>query len=187
MAEYSISRYVWDGGLYRSLDVSPLDIDSDFGFIRCKSVSGLNSRGKQSSVYVESYADSPSSRVYISPSPCNSAITSTLTVYSFGSDPSNSTSLSDSELSVRCSSTWRSFVDRLEGCVFILSVPRRDSKGLFYLQEALEPSTDIVKGVPYLECAIKLQNVFGRSFPIEDTTIEDYLLSGVVINRNMQL
>lgn len=178
VAEYTIRRYVRDGGIYRPLDRTPLDIDHDFGFIRCKSVSGLNSRGKQSSVYSESYAGSSSSRVYVSPSPCNASVTATLTVYSFGSDPSEGITLSDSELSARCGSAWRSFVDKLEGCLFMLSVPRRDSKGLFYLLDAIEPTTDIVKGVPYLECPIKLQNVFGRTFSIEDTTIESWLDAG---------
>ena len=51
----------------------------------------------------------------------------------------------------------------------------RQRKSLFYVLEAPDVKTDMIKGVPYLQCDIKLTNVFGRTFSAGDKTIEKWL------------
>ncbi len=64
--KFFIRRYIRDSqGIYVP-DGSERSLEDDFGFLRYKSLSGMNSRGQQSGVYVEDYSDGTSSRVFVS-------------------------------------------------------------------------------------------------------------------------
>ena len=166
-----------DGGAYVLSGVSELE-SGDFGFCRYKSITGLNSRGRQKAVYSEEYADASSVRVYVHPTERLASTESVLTVYFFGSDPSLPTERPSNELMALAEKSWDGFCRWLSGGLVVWYDDVRMRRALFYLSSACEPSADVVKGVPYLCCQVTLCNVFGRSFDSEDTTIRDWLASG---------
>lgn len=162
--------YVMDG-VERSLE-------EDFGFVRYKSITGLNSRGKQKMVYTETYPESDSLRAFVSSSAKEESISSTLNVYVFGSSPEETSTLSVPEQIKAAEDSWHTLFDWLEGSLIVWRDDYRQRKALFMVSDACEPSTDNIKGIPYLQCAVKLVNVFGRTFAVSDTTIEGWLSRG---------
>lgn len=181
MAEpkFYISKYIRDSddGVWK-LDGVRKSLEDDFGHCRYKSMSGLNSRGKQKGVYTESYPESNALRVHVEPNAYREATTCTLTLYFFGSDPSLPTTLSAVEQVKVMEDGWHSLFDWMEGGLLLWYDEYRQRKALLYVSEAVEPSSDVVKNVPYLQCAVKLGNGFGKTFGSDDTTIEDWLASG---------
>lgn len=177
--KFHLTRYTRDEatGAYVQ-DGDSKSLEDDFGFCRYKSMTGMNSIGKQNGVYTESYAESGSLRVYVAPKPSQEAITSTLTVYSFGSDPGLPSQLSVPELAKAAEDGWHSLVEFLRGCLIVWQDDYRHRKALFLLQEEITPTTDNINGTPYLECQVTLQNVFGETFPEDDKTIEKWLKAG---------
>lgn len=176
--KFSISRYIKNSVGSYVIDGSTKSLEDDFGCIRYKSMTGINSRGKQKGLYVETYAESNSARVYFASSPTKEQTSCTLTVCVFGADPLLSTSLSVTEQIKTAENTWHTFCDWLEGHFLLWYDDYRQRKALFYLEEVIEPASDVIKGVPYLQCAIKLSNVFGQTFGVEDNTIENWLKNG---------
>lgn len=180
MAEkkFHIQRYTKaDTGLFVK-DGVQASLEDDFGFVRYKSMSGLNSRGKQKGVYVETYAEADSARVWFAGSPKREQVSSTLTVCCFGSDPEKPIEKTEAELTLAASASWNGLVDWMENRLLLWTDDYRQRKALFYLAEAITPTSDVIKGIPYLQCDIKLTNVFGKTFALDDTTIEDWLSSG---------
>lgn len=180
MAEkkFHIQRYIKAGNGLFVKDGEQASLEDDFGFVRYKSMTGLNSRGKQKGVYVETYAEADSARVWFSDAPKREQTSSTLTVCCFGSDPSTTTDKTEQELSLAVSIAWNGLVDWMENRLLLWTDDYRQRKALFYLADAPTPTSDVIKGVPYLQCDIKLTNVFGKTFSLDDTTIEDWLSSG---------
>ena len=179
MAEkkFYIQRYVKGTDGSWKADGTEKSLEDDFGFARYKSLSGLDSRGKQKAVYSESYPESNSLRVYIEPNAKRENITSTLTVLFFGSAPELPTSLSVTEQIKYAEDSWHSFYDWMEGSLILWHDDYRQRKALFFVSDATEPTSNI-KGIPYLQCGIKLTNVFGKSFEMGDKTIENWLKNG---------
>lgn len=177
--KFYIQRFVYDSerGAWKADGVAK-SLEDDFGAVRYKSITGINSVGKQKAVYSESYPEADSLRVYVDPNAKRESITSTLTVYVFGSAPEGTSDKTTDELVLAAENAWNSLTDFLEGALVLWVDDYRQRKGLFLLQEAVEPTSDIVKNIPYLQCQIKLTNVFGRTFPKDSTTIEDWLKSG---------
>lgn len=176
--KFYISRYVKNSAGVYVVDGSVKSLEDDFGFVRYKSMTGINSRGKQKGVYVETYAESNSARVYFASSPKKEQTSCTLTVYVFGADPLLPTSLSVTELAKKAEDTWHALCDWLEGHFVLWKDDYRQRKALLYLTEAIEPVSDVIKGVPYLQCAVTLTNVFGQTFGVNDNTIENWLKNG---------
>lgn len=180
MAEmkFHIQRYTKSGnGLFVKDGVSR-SLEDDFGYIRYKSMTGLNSRGKQKGVYVETYAEADSARVWFADSAKREQVSSTLTVCCFGSAPELPTDKSEAELALAASVSWNGLLDWMENRLLLWTDDYRQRKALFYLSDAVEPQSDVIKGVPYLQCAVKLTNVFGRTFALDDNTIETWLSNG---------
>ena len=73
---------------------------------------------------------------------------------------------------------WNDFHAFLEGCLVLWYDNFRQEKALLMLQDAVEPTTDNIKGIPYLLCSVKFVNIFGRSFGADDNTIETWLANG---------
>lgn len=176
--KFHISKVTRDAatGVY-SLSPS-VSLEDDFGYCRYKSMSGLNKRGAQKGVYSESYPESNAVRVYIEENATREQTTCTLTVYFFGCDPQLPTGMTEAEQTVRMENDYHSFLDYLEGCMFLWQDDYRGRKALFYLTDAVEPSSDIIKNCPYLCVSLTLSNVFGKTFASDDNTIEDWLASG---------
>lgn len=177
--KFHMTRYLRDestGGW--SADGAVRSLEDDFGFIRYKSLTGINAFGKQKGVYTESYAESDSLRVFISPTPTQEAITSTLTVLSFGSRPGFPSSSSVSDQVRVAEENWHALVEFLRGGLILWQDDYRQRKALFLLCDAITPATDNIKGVPYLECQISLQNVFGETYPSSSSMIEGWLKNG---------
>lgn len=176
--KFHIQRYVrTDDGLFVK-DGDVRSLEDDFGHVRYKSMTGLNSRGKQKGVYAETYAEASSARVWFAGSAKNEQTSSTLTVCVFGDDPESVSDKSAAELSMSASNGWNVMVDWMENALLLWSDDYRRRKALFYLSEAITPTSDVIKGIPYLQCDIKLTNVFGRTFAMDDNTIEDWLSNG---------
>lgn len=177
--KFYIQRYVRNEqtGAWSSDGVAK-SLEDDFGFVRYKSMSGINSLGKQKGVYTESYPEADSLRVFVDVAAKRESITSTLVVYCFGSDPAVGSDLDISEQIRAMEESWHSLLDFLQGALIVWKDDFRQRKGLFLLQEAVEPTTDNIKNIPYLQCQVKLTNVFGQTFAADDTTIEDWLNNG---------
>lgn len=175
---FYIRRYRKNDGSYVAMDDKDLSLEEDFGFIRYKSMTGINSRGKQKGVYVETYAESNSARVWHADTVSREQITSTLSLLSFGADPSLPTELSVTEQILEAEKNWHSFYDKLEGCVFVWRDDYRQRKALFYVLDATEPKSDVIKGVPYIQCDVTLTNVFGQTFLSDSRVVEKWLASG---------
>lgn len=177
--KFYMQRYILDGttGAYVA-DGEARSLEDDFGNIRYKSITGLNSIGKQKGVYTESYPESDSERTYADPEPRVEGTTSTLTVYSFGFDTSAPASIGVREQIKAMESGWRDLLGFIQGAHILWKDYNRELKALFLLKEAVEPTTDNTKGTPYLECGVKLDNIFGKAFPMDSTTIEDWLKNG---------
>lgn len=73
---------------------------------------------------------------------------------------------------------WDELYAYLEGSLVLWKDDYRQRKALFLVQDACEPSSDVIKNTPYLQCSVKLVNVFGRTFDSASTTIEDWLKNG---------
>lgn len=153
-------------------------VEKDFGYCRYKSMSGLNSRGKQKGLYVETYAESESARVWFADVARREQTTVTLSLCFFGCNPSLSTGLSEEEQIKAASDNYHRFCDSIENKLLLWYDDYRQRKALFYLSEPIEPSTDAIKGIPYLLCSFKLTNVFGRTYSGDSTSIEDWLANG---------
>lgn len=163
-------------GAWGSGDVR--NLEKDFGFCRYKSLSGLNAVGSPKGVYTEDYVDGSSLRVWLPDTMKLSATDVTLSVLFFGSDPSLPVTLSTEELISKAEESWTAFREWLSGGVFVWYDDVRQRRALLCPTEACEPSVDVVKGVPYIQCDVKFKNLFGRSFSGSDTTIAEWLKNG---------
>lgn len=182
MAEkkFYITRYLRNSetGVW-GVDGKRRSLEDDFGYLRYKSMTGINSLGKQKGVYTESYPEADSLRVFVDENAKRESVTSTLTVYSFGADPSRVDGDKDVAEQVKAmEDNWHSFLGFLQGALLLWYDDYRQRKGLFLLQEAVEPTTDNIKNIPYLQCQVKLTNVFGQTYGSGDTMIEDWLSRG---------
>lgn len=178
--KFYIRRYRVEDGKSVDIDGKDLSLEDDFGHICYKSLTGLNSRGEQSGLYEETYPESGSGRVWLSSEAYESQTSSVLSLYVFGASPdvSLSGSASTADLISNMESTWHSFYDKIEGCFLLWHDDYRRRKVLFYVKSATEPKSDVIKNFPYLACEITLKNIFGKSFAMDDTTIETWLSNG---------
>lgn len=175
---YVMRRYVYSAdGVYRA-DGDEKSLEGSFGHVRLVSLSGINAIGKQKGVYTESYPESDSLRVYVSPSVCCESTSVTLSLCVFGAAPDMQSSLTVAEQIAELERSWYSLYDFLAGALILWSDDCRGYKALLYVSEECVPSSDIVRGIPYLRCDVKFKNVFGRTFPVDDTTIEGWLSTG---------
>ncbi len=173
--KFYLQRYLRDAlGGYRK-DGAERSLEEDFGYIRYKSMTGINALGKQKGVYSESYPESDAARVWVSETPSAEQIAHTLTIYSFGSDPSRPSSDDTPSLIKTMEDNIQVLYSFICGSLILWRDEYRQRKALLYVVDEISPTTDNIKNIPYLQCDIKFKNVFGRTFPVGDTTIEDWL------------
>ena len=177
--EFKIQRYEKNAdGIYVSQGAVK-DLENDFGFIRYKSLSGINSRGEIKTCYEESYPESEAIRLYQAPEVVHGQITSVLALYVFGANPGVPTLLDNATLISNAINSWQQFCEYIENGLILWTDNARGRKALFYKTDAVDPKSDVIKGgIPYLHCEIKLKNVFGTTFPNDDKTIENWLNTG---------
>lgn len=177
--KFYIRRYRIVSGKSQDLDGKDLSLEDDFGHVFYKSLTGINSRGEQKGLYVETYPESDSARVWLSSEAHESQTQSVLSVCVFGESPdASSSTLSEAEMSSKMEESWHGLYDKLESCFILWHDDYRQRKALYYVKGAVTPKSDIIKGFPYLLCEITLENVFGKTFSMGSTTIEDWLGNG---------
>ena len=179
--KFYIRRYRLSDGKAQDLDGKDLSLEDDFGHVFYKSLTGVNSRGEQKGLYVETFPESDSARVWLSSTAREAQTKSVLTLYVFGESPDKtlaSSSLSVTDMISKMEEAWHSLYDKLESCFILWHDDYRQRKALYYVKSATEPKSDVIKGFPYLQCEIILENVFGKTFPMGDKTIEAWLDNG---------
>lgn len=182
--KFYIERYIrGESGVYVQ-DGKRMSLEDDFGYVRYKSISNINALGKLKSVYTETYPESRSVRVWQNKKTTREQTSSVLDVFIFGGNPDASSDTDDNSVLIAdMCNTWSKLYDYLSGCLILWYDEYRQRKMLCYLQEALEPTQDVIKNFPYLECQIKLTNIFGQTFSEDDTTIEEWLKAGGIDNE----
>lgn len=179
--KFYIRRYMLNDGKVEDLDGKDLSLEDDFGHVFYKSLTGVNSRGEQKGLYVETYPECDSARIWLSSVPHESQTSSVLALYVFGASPDTpltASSLSVTEMILKMEESWHELYDKLEGCFILWHDDFRQRKALYYVKGATEPKSDVIKGIPYLHCEITLTNVFGKTFSLGDNTIGDWLING---------
>ena len=82
--KFYIRRYRLNDGKVEDLDGKDLSLEDDFGHVFYKSLTGVNSRGEQKGLYVETYPECDSARIWLSSVPHESQTSSVLALYVFG-------------------------------------------------------------------------------------------------------
>jgi hypothetical protein len=181
MAEFIFQRYVKDTDRGCFVMESSKSLDVDFGGLRYMSFSGLNGLGARKDVYVENYPESDAARVWLGSVCSREQTTLTLTVASFGCDPSlpRTSGLSDADVMLKAEKDYCGFIDYVssDGCRIVYHDDVRNLWVAMYLKEATSTKKESVHGVPYLTAEIKFTNFFGRTFTA-DVEITEWLKSG---------
>lgn len=178
--KFYIRRYKLSDGKMQDLDGKDLSLEDDFGYVFYKSLTGINSRGEQKGLYVETYPESDSARVWLSSTAHEAQTQSVLSLCVFGESPDSSrlATSSGADLISKMEATWHGLYDKLEACFILWHDDYRQRKALFYVKSATTPKNDVIKGFPYLLCEITLENVFGKTFAMDDKTIETWIANG---------
>lgn len=168
---YYMLRGVPDGVGGYTLDASGRDLERDFDGLRYKSFGPVGGYGDKKGVYSESYAEEDGDDVYMSSDVVRSSLEYKLELYFFCPDDS----LTEYAARVNAArEVYEEFMDYVSGGMIVWWDTVRRRRVLMYLEEGVEPDDDVVCGEPYLGVALKFKGVFGRSFPLGDTTIAEY-------------
>lgn len=146
-----------------------VDLEEHFKGLRYKSVNGLRTYGRPKGVYVETYAESDSARVYISPLSLYEQTDITLTLYFF--DPLYRETLNDNarQSAIKAAGdVYDAFMEYITGGIINYYDTARQKSVFMYLNDSAEPSVDSLKGVIYIEVPFKFKNIYGRSFDASD-------------------
>lgn len=153
------------------------DLEADFLGLHYKSIVGMETYGKPRN-HVENLAeqemalvDFPDEDTIVKADPLDQTDI-TLTLHFFCEDD---TAKTKAEQIKSIDDSYHAFVSFISGCYCLYKDTARQRKVLMYRSEKIEPKTDQVKGLIYKEVEFKFKNVFGRSFPIDDMTIENII------------
>lgn len=181
--KYYIRRFVQSGGVHIA-DGSAKSLEDDFGFCRYKSITNMNVFGAPKMSYEEAFVEDIGCKVWLGGANVYEPITHELSLYFFGMSPEEQTTGVSTTVQIQeAEKSWHTFMDWISGHLLVWwdeGERARGLKSLCYVKEAPEVSSDIIKGVPYLECVVKLENILGRSYPKDDMKIEYLLSSGCV-------
>lgn len=145
-----------------------LDIEISFPGLRYKSISGLDAYGKPR-VYSENMPESAKGSVYIpSDKSLREQTDIELTLYFF--DPDYIDGHTDEEQLMAVEEVYHKFVDFVSGGSIVYYDTARKRKVKMYLNDAVTIGTDRLTGVIYKEVTFKFKNLYGQSFPTDDTT-----------------
>lgn len=148
------------------------DIVSQFKGLRYAESSGMRSRGAQKNIYTESFAESEGVNLFIGNPPVYEQTEITLTLYFLN----NSNYYATGETAIDAVSTiYNDLLGYFGGCAILFTDKVRKRKALMYIADSIEPSTDSLKGAVYIECSFKFTNKHGRTYGLDDTTLETEL------------
>lgn len=160
-----------DGGVW-SCDGAAVDLERCAAWpgLRYKTLSGIRSRGQQSGVYAERWAESDRAAVWVGGAASHGESEVTLNVAFFDNGGASAVG-----------AQYEAFCEWIEGCMVLWWDSLRQRKALLYLSDKTSPASDVVKPGGYIEASFKFKSAYGRSFGLDDVTIEkDYGLNGGV-------
>ena len=134
-----------------------------FKGMQYKEAKGLNKYGKPKT-YTETYAESSEADVFVTPEREQTDIT--LTLYFFAPTKTGN----DRTDYDAADKIYHDFMEFVSGCKIIYRDNFRKRKVKMFLADATEPTTDRLYGIPYKEVQFKFKNIYGQSFPPDDTT-----------------
>lgn len=167
--EFYIQRFTRNGVGEFVADGEERNLERDFLGLRYKSVTGLTSLGEMYQ-YAENYAEDERTQVFIPLNVVRKPTDITLSVYIFGIDPDlgNSGGLTDEEQLEEAQRTYWEFTEFLSGAYICYWDTVRRRKVMCYQYSAISVKEDKLYGLPYILAEIKLKNVYGRSFALDD-------------------
>lgn len=131
---------------------SAIDLETAYSGLHYVSCKGLSSQGKPKNIYSESYAEQSGERIYHP------------TDNTGGTVKFEST---DIEMTILFSgnsrrATYDSFLTLLKSGRLFYWDTARLKKVWLVLKEAVEPTDDVLKGVPYIQATFKFTNLWGE-------------------------
>lgn len=138
---------------------SQKDLETDFSglcYISCK---GLSSFGKPKNIYTENYAEDNGLRTYYPTDKTGGTVAREVTAI---------------ELDLLFKGEQRranydSFCNYVKSNRIFYWDTARHKKVWLILTEAVEPSDDVIKGVPYIRATFKFQNLWGEGKTCDDS------------------
>lgn len=133
-----------------------MDLEADFPGLVYKESTGLSSKGAPKNIYLESYAESNESRVYVPETVCRDS-TEIKLKFGFGGASRRE--------------TFDSFYDYVSQGKVKYWDTLRNRVAYMVLNSAVEPSDDVVLGAqPYIIAEFPFTNLFGNTFPYNPQT-----------------
>lgn len=143
------------------------NVEDDFPGIYVQSISGIRKKGKQKGVFAESFAESDMASVYVSLYEALDQYKIELSVYFFET--------SGKEGVESLNALRDSFEEYISGGMILFTDGMRKRKVLMYQSEEPDVFDEGLNGRLFMGVKYKFTSAYGRSFPIDDITIEtDY-------------
>lgn len=143
------------------------NVEDDFPGIYVQSISGIRKKGKQKGVFAESFAESDMASVYVSSYEALDQYKIELSVYFFET--------SGKEGVESLNALRDSFEEYISGGMILFTDGMRKRKVLMYQSEEPDVFDEGLNGRLFMGVKYKFTSAYGRSFPIDDITIEtDY-------------
>ncbi|MBO8472537.1 MAG: hypothetical protein IAB81_02775 [Bacteroidetes bacterium] len=133
-----------------------MDLETDFAGLAYIESTGLSSKGAPKNIYIEDYAESNESRVYVPETVCRESTEIKLKLGFGGASRRD---------------TFDSFYDYVSQGKVKYWDTLRNRVAYMILNSAVEPSDDVVLGVqPYIIAEFTFTNLFGNTFPDSQET-----------------
>ena len=145
-------------------DGEAIDIQAYFNGAKYNSVDGLETYGKPRT-YTEEYPEKESIDVFHPNNVTREKTDFTLKLYFF--DPNNSTDETTAIAAI--DEAYHKFVEYITGGYIKFWDNVRQRKVYLSYQENTKPTVDKLYGLVYKDVSFKFVNVFGKSFPLDDT------------------
>lgn len=159
-----------DGGYEVGQEV---DVEVSFDGLRVGSVGGLEDYGGPKGAYSEDWAEEDGALVYVSQSDVREQTEVVLEAHVFAPDrPSSYTDRGAAFTAMY--SVYASFMDYISGCYVMWRDTVRGRRVLMYLSEESKPTVNSLEDGS-LTVKLTFQNVYGRSFALDDMTVAGML------------
>lgn len=142
---------------------SEVDIQTFFKGAYYNAIDGLDAYGK-TVTYSENYAENESTDIFFPKKTKYEESEFSIKLYFFDKD--NHTNETDAIKAI--DDTYHAFVDYISGCYIKFWDNIRKRKVMLSYQGGTNPEKDSLYGLIYKSVTFKFNNVFGRSFPLND-------------------
>lgn len=137
-----------------------VDLEETFKGLFYSSITGMNTRGKNNGIYMETFSDEEKAQVYISDNITREKTDISLKLYFFAPDETG-----DEEANYSAAQgVYDRFLDFIEGKRLVYHDTYRKRFVYIYLVDKTDPSKEVLYGHPYLECTFKFKNIYGKTF-----------------------